>query len=178
MIKHFIFLALISLTPLSVFTQKFPELNGKTLQDKVVDLPADAMGKYTLIGLSYNKKAEEYLRSWFEPVFDKFILKRGMFDDMYDVNVYFVPMFTGAKKISYDKAFKEVKQKTDKELYSRVLFYKGELKIYKETLGMTDKEKPYFFLLDPDGNIVLRFKGRFKESYFEDIELVLDEANE
>jgi len=157
-----------------ISAQKFPELNGKTLEDKVVSLPKDALGKYTLIGLSYSKKAEEYLRSWFDPVFDKFILKVGMFDDTYDVNIYFVPMFTGAKKASFDKAFKEVKQKTDARLYSRVLFYKGEMKIYKKTLGMTDKEMPYFFLLDPNGNIVTSFMGRFNERYFDEIEEILD----
>lgn len=174
--KNILFLLLIGSAPLFLFAQKFPVLNGKTLEDQVVVLPDDAGGKYTLIGLSYSKKAEEYLRSWFDPVFDKFILKRGMFDDMYDVNIYFVPMFTGAKKVSFDKAFKEVKQKTDKRLYSRVLFYKGEIKTYKESLGMTEKEMPYFFLLDPEGNIVASYKGRFKERYFEDIEEILDEA--
>jgi len=164
--------------PLISFAQQFPELHGKTLEDKIVTLPEDASGKFTLIGLSYSKKAEEYLRSWFDPVFDKFILKRGMFDDMYDVNIYFVPMFTGAKKVSFDKAFKEVKQKTDKRLYSRVLFYKGEMKTYKTSLGMTEKEMPYFFLLDPNGNIVARYIGRFKDRYFEEIEEILDQANE
>jgi len=161
--------------PIIISAQKFPALNGKTLKDNVVSLPDDALGKYTLIGLSYSKRAEEYLRSWFDPVFDKFILKVGMFDDSYDVNIYFVPMFTGAKKISYDKAFKEVKQKTDQRLYSRVLFYKGEMKTYKESLGMTEKEMPYFFLLDPEGNIVASYKGRFKERYFEEIEEILDQ---
>jgi len=171
-------LLLLSYCPVFSYAQQFPELNGKTLEDQVVVLPEDAKGKFTLIGLSYSKKAEEYLRSWFDPVFDKFILKRGMFDDMYDVNIFFVPMFTGAKKVSFDKAFKEVKQKTDKRLYSRVLFYKGEMKTYKESLGMTEKEMPYFFLLDPDGNIVASYKGRFKERYFEEIEEILDRANE
>lgn len=170
-----ILFAIFILAHVNSIGQKFPELNGKTLEDRVVTLPDDATGKYTLIGLSYSKKAEEYLRTWFDPVFNKFILKLGMFDDSYDVNVYFVPMFTGAKKMSFDKAFKEVKQKTDEQLYSRVLFYKGEMKIYKESLGMTDKEMPYFFLLDPNGIIVAKYIGRFNERYFEEIEEILDQ---
>jgi len=163
---------------INMSAQKFPELNGKTLEDQIVTLPIDAEGKFTLVGLSYNKKAEEYLRSWYDPIFNKFILKRGMFDDMYDVNIYFVPMFTGAKKLSFEKAFKEVKSKTEERLYSRVLFYKGDIKIYKESLDMTEKENAYFFLLDPDGNIVASYKGRFREKYFEEIEEILDKAAE
>ena len=173
--KIILVLILVISAPEISLAQKFPNLIGKTLEDKIVSLPDDAIGKYTLIGLSYSKKAEEYLRSWFDPVFDKFILKVGMFDDSYDVNIYFVPMFTGAKKVSFSKAFKEVKKITDQRLYSRVLFYKGAIISYKESLGMTDKEMPYFFLLDPDGNIVASYIGRFNERYFEEIEEILDQ---
>lgn len=175
MLKQSLVILLGIFLPIIISAQKFPDLNGKTLDNKIVTLPTDALGKYTLIGLSYSKKAEEYLRTWFDPVFDKFILKVGMFDDTYDVNIYFVPMFTGAKKVSFDKAFKEVKQRTEEQLYSRVLFYKGELKTYKNSLGMTEKEMPYFFLLDPDGNIIASYKGRFHERYFDEIEEILDQ---
>ena len=174
MLKQFFIILLGTCFPIIVTAQKFPDLNGKTLEDKIITLPEDAIGKFTLVGLSYSKKAEEYLRTWFDPVFDKFILKVGMFDDTYDVNIYFIPMFSGAKKVSFDKAFKEVKQNTDKQLYSRVLFYKGEIKTYKETLVMTEKEMPYFFLLDPEGNVVASYKGKFNERYFDEIEEILD----
>lgn len=55
---------------INMSAQKFPELNGKTLEDQIVTLPIDAEGKFTLVGLSYNKKAEEYLRSWYDPIFN------------------------------------------------------------------------------------------------------------
>mgnify|MGYP000098975843 CR=1 FL=1 len=161
------------LFPLVSMAQKFPDLPGKTLDGEEIMLPEAASGKYTLIGMSYSKKSEEFLRTWYDPVIDKFIIKRGMFDALYDVNIYFVPMFTGVKKASFEKAFKEVKQRTDKQLYAYVLFYKGELKRYRETLKMTEKDLPYFFLIDANGIIVTTFKGKFKDEYFEEIEEIL-----
>ena len=153
----------------SIKAQQFPYLEGELLSNEKIELPKDCKTKYSLIGLGYSQKAEEELRTWYDPSIDKFILKRGMFDSEYDVNIYFIPMFHGLTKVSYDKSFKKVKQLTDERLYKHVLFYKGEIKSYKESLSLSDKEKPVFFLVDPEGNIVLRFEGKYKESYFEQV---------
>lgn len=154
--------------------QVFPTLEGELLNSETIVLPQDCKGKYTLIGLAYSQKAEEELRTWYDDSIDKFILKRGMFDSEYDVNIYFIPMFHGLTKMSYNSSFKKVKQLTDEQLYEHVIFYKGEIKTYKEILDLDDKNKPAFFLLDPEGNIVKRFIGRFKESYFEMVTEIID----
>src|ERR1700704_5604037 len=80
-----------------VVGKMFPDMEAQTVEDKVVKLPKDVSGKYTLLGLAYSKKSEDELNTWFEPVFGKFIQKAtGLLAGFgYDVNVYFVPMFTG-----------------------------------------------------------------------------------
>lgn len=87
---------------------EFPELTGETLSEEVLTIPTDTRGKYTLVGLASSEKAEEFLRGWYEPVYNKFIAKTGMFDDMFDVNVFFVPMFSGSKKIGKGKVMKKI----------------------------------------------------------------------
>ena len=42
---------------------------------KLVDLPNDTKGKYTLLGLAFSKKSEDDLNTWVEPVYWKFIDK-------------------------------------------------------------------------------------------------------
>ncbi len=156
--------------------QEFPALTGELLTSEAITLPDDCKGKYSLIGIAYSQKAEAELRSWYDDSIDKFILKRGMFDSEYDVNIYFIPMFHGVSKLTYKSAFKKVKELTDERLYTHVIFYKGEIKGYKESLGFEDKHKPLFFLLDPNGMILKKFVGKFKESYFETVTEMIDEG--
>ena len=163
------FIVLFILIVSSTIGQEFPSLIGTLLNSEPIVLPQDCKGKFTLIGLAYSQKAEQELRSWYDPSIDKFILKRGMFDSEYDVNIYFIPMFHGLSKMSYNKSFKKVKELTDKELYTHVIFYKGDIKGYKESLDFDNKERPRFFLLDEDGRILESFTGRYKEEYFDKI---------
>ena len=157
----------------------FPALEGITLEDKEVKLPDDVKGKYTLLGLAYSKKAEDHLNTWAETVYAKFIYKPEkpqLFKTTYDVNVYLVPMFTGAKAAIEKQARKHAIKHIDPSLHEHVLFYKGNMKDYKETLGMEDKHEPYFFLLDEEGNIVYHTKGVYSDAKMLKVENILEEA--
>lgn len=145
--------------------QAFPALPGITLTDEELTLPADKNDKYLLVGLAYSKKAEVYLDEWFSPVYEKFLASResaGLFASFtYDIHVYFVPMFTGVKKAAEKKARKKAKENADPRLVNNILFYKGSLKEYQAALKLTDKEKPYIFLVNKEGQIVFATSGAF-----------------
>lgn len=141
----------------------FPDMEAETVEDKKVKLPQDVKGKYTLLGLAYSKKSEDELNSWFQPVFEKFIQKtNGMLAGFsYDVNVYFVPMFTGVNAAATGTAKRKALKNIDPQLLPYVLFYKGELKPYKEALDFEKKDIPYFFVLDETGKIVYATSGKY-----------------
>lgn len=155
-----------------VIGKKFPSMTAETVEDKKVLLPENALGKYTLIGMAYSKKSEGELNSWFQPVFVKFIQKtNGLFSGFnYDVNVYFVPMFTGVNAAATGTAKRKAAKNIDPQLLPYVLFYKGELKTYKEALDFEKKDIPYFFVLDPQGKIVFATSGKYSEAKMESIE--------
>jgi hypothetical protein len=160
-----------------VVGKMFPQMEAETVEDKKVILPTDVKGKYTLLGLAYSKKAEDELNTWFSPVYEKFIRKTkgGLFDDMgYDVNVYFVPMFTGVNAAATGTAKKKAIKNVDAELLPRILFYKGELKSYKDALDFEKKDTPYFFVLDVEGKIIHATSGKFTEAKMGAIEDVLE----
>lgn len=168
---------LISLfTPVLTFSQvigtTFPSMTAETVDDKKVGLPESVQGKYTLIGLAYSKKSESELNSWFQPVFGKFIQKtNGLFSGFsYDVNVYFVPMFTGVNAAATGTAKRKAAKNIDPQLLPYVLFYKGALKAYKAALDFEKKDVPYFFVLDPQGKIVYATSGKYSEAKMEAIE--------
>ncbi|MDN5202053.1 hypothetical protein QQ008_11785 [Fulvivirgaceae bacterium BMA10] len=156
----------------------FPYIEGETLTNQQINIPNNTKGKFTLIGMAYSKKSEDELKSWFNPVYQTFIHKPstpGLFTTGYDVNVYFIPMFTGAKKAAYKVAMKKMRSKTDPKLIPHIMFYKGELKKYKEALDFERKDTPYFFVLDKEGNIVHATSGKYSGSKMEAIEELLEE---
>jgi hypothetical protein len=176
--KFLIVLVLFSafITGYSQVGKVFPAMEAETVEDKKVNIPTDVAGKYTLIGLAYSKKSEDELNSWFQPVFEKFIQKTtGVLAGFsYDVNVYFIPMFTGVNAAATGTAKRKALKNIDPQLLPYVLFYKGELKSYKEILDFERKDIPYFFVLDPAGKIVYATSGRYASTKMDKIEEVIE----
>lgn len=162
--------------------QQFPDMPGETVEGKEVKLPQGVKGKYTLLGLAFSKKSDDALQTWFQPVYSQFIQKRkagGLFEDLgYDVNVYFVPMFTGANKLAAGPARKKTLKNVDPELHSHILFYVGELATYRDQLGLKEKDEPYFFVLDENGKIVYTTSGAYSKQKMEQVEEILDQLEE
>jgi hypothetical protein len=167
-----VLLASAHLTHAQVIGKIFPSMEAETVEDKKVMLPVDTKGKYTLVGLAYSKKSEDDLNGWFSPVYNKFVRKTtGMLEGMgYDVNVYFVPMFTGVNAAATGTAKKKALKNIDPILLPYILFYKGELKPYKEALDFEKRDIPYFFVLDREGKIVFATSGPFTEDKLDEVE--------
>lgn len=161
--------------------QTFPEMHTATADGHKVALPADTRGKFTLLGLAFSKKSEGDLNTWMEPVFWKFIHKpEGKMDQLfgassYDVNAYFVPMFTGIKTAATKTAKKQALKKMDPRLIPSILFYRGKLKPYKQALDFQRKDIPYFFVLDKNGKIVYATSGKFTDAKMERVEEIVSE---
>jgi hypothetical protein len=148
----------------------FPALTGETLAERIITLPADTRGKMTFLGMASSEKAEEFLRSWYEPIYNRFIAKTGMFDDLYDLNIFFIPMFTGGQKIGKAQVMKSMKDSKNKELFPYVLFFEGNVSDYSNMLMMEKKELPYFFLLDEQGKILYATSGYFTQSKMDEMD--------
>lgn len=167
----------LALNSLAQVGKVFPSMDVETVDDKKMKLPNDTNGKFTILGLAYSKKSEDELNTWFQPVYDKFVAKAsGLFEGFgYDVNVYFVPMFTGINAAASGTAKKQALKNVDPQLLPKILFYKGELKPYKEALNFDSKELPYFYVLDKDGKIVYSTSGKFSPKKLDEIEGVIEE---
>jgi hypothetical protein len=166
----------INLATAQVIGKMFPVMEAETVEDNKVTLPDDVKGKYTLLGLAYSKKSEDELNTWFEPVISKFVQKaEGLMAGMgYDVNVYFIPMFTGINAAATGTAKKKALKNMDPQLLPYILFYKGELKPYKEALDFERRDIPYFFVLDPFGKIVFATSGAYSEEKMDKVEEVIE----
>ena len=157
--------------------EAFPEIKGETVKDEKISVPEDTNGKYTLVGMAFSKKSDEELQSWFKPVYSRFLQSSenaGLFADFaYDVNVYFIPMFSGLKKAAVGAAKNKALKNVDKELHPHILFYSGEIASYRDALQLDEKDQPYFFVLDKQGKIVYATSGEYSAKKMEEVEEVL-----
>jgi hypothetical protein len=161
--------------PAGVIGTVFPEMVCENYSGQAVNLPVDTKGKFTLLGMAFSNAAEDELKTWINPIYNKFIgkvdaSKADMFDVNvdYDVNLYFVPMFTGFNKLTSKLSKEKIKTATDKELHPYLLFYDGG-KTYKEELDFTKRDIPYFFVLDKTGKVVYTTSGKYDDKKLEKI---------
>lgn len=153
---------------------KFPIIRGETLYDETINIPSGINGKYTIIGIASSKKAEQDLKTWMQPVYDLFINQNTFIPIDYNVDIYFVPVFSGVNKTAYNSVKKKTKEQLDKELFPYVLFYKGNIDEYKD-LNIKDKKKPHFYVINQQGKIVYSTSGAFTQKKLDKMEsLVLD----
>ncbi len=181
--KKFLALSLVILFCASYISQKrklFPKMETKSIDDKQINLPKDIAGKYTIIGLAYSKKAEVSLNTWYGPLYMQLLYKSekpGLFaSDPYDINMYFIPMFSGVNQAAAGAFKKKIKKQVDKKWQDRILIFKGKVKEYTETLGLKEKNKAYIYLLDDKGTIVYHTSGNYTEEAIVKIENILDEV--
>jgi hypothetical protein len=155
---------LLGLTANAQIGKQFPLLSGETLDGKAINMPADAKGKYTVVGMAHSTDAEQDLQTWIDPIYQKYIAKSGLLDAAEDVNVFFIPMFSGSSLPFYEKSKKKMKETTQKDLQPHVIFYKGEITTYKKELAIEQKDTPYIYVLDKDGKIVYMTSGPWTEA--------------
>ena len=159
--------------------KKFPSMTCSKLNGKgEVVLPIPGTEKYTLVGLAFSKKSEEALKTWYKPIYDKFIAKstnKLMADAPYDVAMYFVPMFTGLNAAAAGSASKQMEEGVSPEMKDHILIFKGKMNDYKDILGLDKKDEPYFFVIDSTGKIVYATSGAYVASKMGGIEDIVDE---
>ncbi len=157
----------------SLSAQSFPAIEGETAAGRQVALTASPDRAFTIIGLAYSAKAQPLLEDWYEPAYLRFVAKHGLFAAAYDCQVYFAPLFTGSNKVAYEPTIKKFRKGATPEVIDHVIFCKVEIDGLKKALGLTEKDIPYFFVLDRSGKVVYRTQGAFSEEKLEEMENVL-----
>ena len=154
--------------------QTFPIFTGETLENKQVTIPSDTKGKYTFLCFASSMKAQKDLETWLDPVYNKYFAKTGLMDEFYDVNVFFIPVFSGSNASMQGSIRKKFDETAQDDVKGNVLFCKDDLTEVMKSLSITDENTPYFFLLNPDGQIIYRATGPFTEAKFEKIDDMIE----
>jgi hypothetical protein len=167
------------ISSVSLAQTRFPVMECTALDGKKVVLPGDNNGKTTVLGMAFSQKAEKELSGWFQPAYSNFIEKPDpnsiIPTDVYDVNCYFVPVFSGVLQAAAGKAEKKMKEGLDKSLQSNVLLYKGKADGIKSALKINNPDTPWFFVIDAGGNVLYSTSGAYTEAKMEEIENILNQ---
>lgn len=159
----------------------FPSMPVKKLDGTSLDLPKAVKGKFTILAMAYSKKAEDDLKTWNNPLYQKFIAeppKNSLFGfDPYDVHLFFVPMFTGVSQAAAGNASKKLKEGLDPKFHEHFLIFEGKLKDYKDQLGFSQKDEPYFFVLDKTGKVIFKTQGAYSQAKMNQIEDKIEPAD-
>ncbi|HKC69322.1 MAG TPA: hypothetical protein VKG26_13885 [Bacteroidia bacterium] len=164
----------------NVVGQMFPMITGETFDGKNVVLPEACKGKPTIIGICFSKAAETDLRTWLNPAYNQFVVKKDTTNAFgaavaYDINYYFIPMLNLVNQVLEKSSQDKIRKQTDKEFWPHLMFYSGGLKEYKKTFGIDNTDLPYFFVLDKTGKIVHVEKGIYTEKKMNAMEDFLEE---
>jgi hypothetical protein len=124
--------------------------------------------QWVLVGIGTSQKAEDQLRTWQVPVYNKFVAKTGLMDGMYDVKVWFVPLFTGASQAAKPKVVKKLRENNEALVIDHLLIYSGAREPFRE-MGIDDRSEPYFLLFDRSGKVRWMASGAFKPKHLEQI---------
>lgn len=157
--------------------KSFPTISCTDLKDNPVELPKAIKGKMSIVLLAASKKTEEDLQSWMLPIYNQFIADQSnnMFaTEAYDVNTYFIPVFSGVAKAAANTIKKKLLNGLDPSLQAHVLVYKGSANKLFEDLSLNKKELAVL-VLDEKGTVVKKITGSYSDSKMEQIESFLDE---
>ncbi|MDP1746264.1 MAG: hypothetical protein Q8L90_11840 [Bacteroidota bacterium] len=157
----------------------FPTMECENYNGEKISLPVATKDKYTVLGMAFSNDAETDLKTWITPVYNKFVVKHDNSDPFavsfdYDINLFFIPMFTGLNQVTSKSSKEKIRSKTNKELYPHLLFYEGA-KTYKKELDFEKKDVPYFFVLDKTGKIVYATSGKYDSKKLDKIVDILEE---
>lgn len=156
-----LFLAFALFPALLPAQSRLPDISGETVDGTVVHLPGAANGAWTVVAVVSGKKAQALVEEWFAPAYNRFIVKSGLFAASYDAELYLVPVFTGKDKAAFGPSMNALRKNVDADIARRVVFLKGDYEALLQALGVTDRNIPYFFTVDPAGQVVHRESGKF-----------------
>ena len=103
------------------------------------------------------------------------LISLDFFGSDYDVNVFFIAMFAGVNKAAAGPVKKKMRKHSDPVLEPHLLFYKGEIKSFKQSLKLDRKDTPYFFVLDENGSIVHTTSGAYSQDKMDAVEELLED---
>lgn len=156
----------------SQITEKFPVINGETIESKKVSIPDHVKGKRSVVGIAFSLKADESLKKWAQPIFNQLLggnFGGMMTGNMYNANLCFVGMLKGISKLGINEMKQKSKKNIDPKLQPYFVISEDDANSVIDALKIKEKGEPHFYVLDEQGNILKHVHGEYSESKMDEI---------
>lgn len=167
-------LTILLISASSIIAQPLTNFTGHNLNQQQLSFPLDTKGKFTILCFATSLKSQNYLQTWVDPIYQKYIAKTGIMDDAFDVNVYFIPILKTSSRNIQENIQKQFSDNTPNDLRSHVVFSDSPSEPLLTNLKMSDESLPYIYLLDKNGNIIYRTSGGYTEDKFDAIDDLIE----
>jgi hypothetical protein len=148
--------------------EMFPNISGKTLTGKLLELPAAAIGRPAVMVFSFSRTAGKDARSWNEHI------ARGFSNT---VPGYEVIVMESVPKLFRGMAMSGIRGSMPLSMQDRTIVMYQDEKLWKLRLAASDNKRASIVLLGPDGHIRWSNSGAYTDSEYarlkHEIELLL-----
>mgnify|MGYP001446680785 CR=1 FL=1 len=132
--------------------KSFKEQSGITLDNQRVMLPDYFNQRMTLVAYGFSRKSS----ADFESVLNPFKLRYKNVDEVFYMEI---PMIGPSFKLARKFIEKGMRKSIDKQHHAHLMTYFKSTKPFKDYYGVLDKNRGYFFLVDPNGIILWQLAG-------------------
>ncbi|MBD3213146.1 MAG: hypothetical protein GF311_11110 [Candidatus Lokiarchaeota archaeon] len=142
---------------------KFPELEGSNLEKKLFNLPNDLQGRLNIIIIAFKRTQQSDIDEW------RFYLSEKIQEED-DIHIYEIPT------LSYSYRFMRFMIDggmrsgiPDREIRDHTITLYLNKNSFKKALDIKSEDKIHLLLLDNEGNIFWRDKGKFYDKKMKEL---------
>lgn len=147
-------------SPLLKTGDTLPLLRGEFLNGKEARLPEAAQGKVAFLMLGFSYDSRFPVEQWASRFREEFGNHPG-------VTFYEIPMIGGMARMGKWFIDGGMRRGTPKSDYEHVITVYGGTDPWKQRLAVRNEKDAYLLLLDPAGNIVWRYSGKYDAAEFQ-----------
>jgi len=150
----------------------FSPLSCQDLENRTITFPTTE-GSNTVVVITFSDNAEEQLKTWIDPLYQKFVAKSGMLDGLFNADIKLLSFVSVAQLAVIKMNASAIKKDLPAPLVNSVLYTTSSPDNVKVQISFKNEKTVYVLVLSPEGKILKQVSGAFTEDKMESIEDVL-----
>ena len=168
-----LFIFLLAVSGNVCFSQDtFTPVPCQDLDNRQLTFPQGAT-QNTVVVITFSDKAAEELKTWVDPLYQKFIAKSALLDALFSADIKLLSFVSISQLALIKTNTAAIRKEVPLPLHNSVLYTTASADNIKSQISFKNEKTVYVLVLSPDGKILKQLSGSFTEDKMEAIEDVL-----